>query len=262
MCRMRATVWLAAVVVAGATLSGCVPKNSPSASGSAAPSASPSSAPSPAVSASPSALPSRSPESAPAKPKITKKALAYFFKIAMGSEYGDTGDNVVAKSGKPIVTVRTDGTLTSTDKSCLAKVVSDFNALTKTTDLKLTTSSSADSVIHFAPVSRFKSLNPDYVSGNDGFFTVRWYEHEISTANILIRTSGIDQTDRCHLIREELTQSMGLMRTPTTIRTASSTADSPRRRGTRPWTSSSSPCSTAAPCTPATARPRSPRRFR
>ena len=49
--------------------------------------------------------------------------------------------------------------------------------------------------------------------GNDGFFQVDWTgTHTIRNANVLIRTTGITDRIRCHLIREELTQSMGLMR--------------------------------------------------
>jgi hypothetical protein len=52
-------------------------------------------------------------------------------------------------------------------------VISDFNALTATTDLRLTQAPSADITIHFAPVSRFRALEPAYVRGNDGFAHAR-----------------------------------------------------------------------------------------
>jgi len=50
------------------------------------------------------------------------------------------------------------------------------------------------------------------VSGNDGFFATNWHNHVITDATVLVRTSGIAGPVRCHIIREELAQSMGLMR--------------------------------------------------
>ncbi|MGA5303843.1 DUF2927 domain-containing protein [Nucisporomicrobium flavum] len=161
---------------------------------------------------SPSTTPSAADEPKTAKPKIDKAALTYFFKIALGAEYGDN-IRVVTRWMKPVVTVRVAGKPSAADRDCLGRVVSDFNKLTATTDLKLTTSATADIRVHFAPVSRFASLEPNYVPNNDGFFHVDWSAgYVITNANILIRTTGITSRIRCHLIREELTQSTGLMR--------------------------------------------------
>ncbi|MCM0678684.1 DUF2927 domain-containing protein [Micromonospora phytophila] len=164
-----------------------------------------------ATAASAAASPSVEPSPTPARPRVSKKALNYFFKIALGAEYG--GDRIVVKWTKPVVTVRTDGTVSSASQKCLRKVISDFNALTATTDLKLTRDSAADVTIHFAPVARFPSLSPKYVPGNDGFFYA-WFngEHRISSATVLVRTTGISDTLRCDHIRKALTRSTGLMR--------------------------------------------------
>jgi hypothetical protein len=65
--------------------------------------------------------------------------------------------------------------------------------------------------IHFVPESSFTSVDPQYVPVNLGFFRVWWDSQEvINRARILISTQGLNQTERSHLIREELTQSMGL----------------------------------------------------
>ncbi|UQU63364.1 DUF2927 domain-containing protein [Couchioplanes caeruleus] len=160
---------------------------------------------------SPSTTPTADKPKTP-KPKIDRAALNYFFKIALGAEYGDD-IHVVTRWMKPVVTVRVAGKPSAADRDCLGRVVSDFNRLTATTDLKLTTSATADIRVHFAPVSRFKSLEPNYVPDNDGFFHVDWSAgYIITNANVLIRTTGISPRIRCHLIREELTQSTGLMR--------------------------------------------------
>jgi hypothetical protein len=172
---------------------------------------------SPAASATQPTTPTSSPAPAkpapspsPAKPKISKAGLDYFFAIALGAEYGDKL-SVVTRWTEPQVTVRVHGSARKS-RSCLNKVISDFNALTRTTDLKLTTSP-ADIELYFAPLSRFRSIEPAYVSGNDGFFSMHYSDaYAITSANVLIRSSGIGAGIRCHLIREELTQTMGLAR--------------------------------------------------
>ncbi|MFI7600174.1 DUF2927 domain-containing protein [Actinoplanes sp. NPDC049681] len=149
---------------------------------------------------------------APPKPRVSKATLAYFFKIALGAEYGDDV-KVVIKWSQPVVTVRLEGKPDAPARTCLQRVVADFNELSATTRLRLTTDSTADIRMYFGPVSRFRSVEPSYVPGNDGFFTVAWRgDHTISNGTVLIRTTGIGDRVRCHLIREELTQSMGLMR--------------------------------------------------
>ncbi|BCJ49664.1 hypothetical protein Asp14428_11390 [Actinoplanes sp. NBRC 14428] len=169
----------------------------------------------PTVAASAPASPSGTPSAVPpavARPKVSRAALAYFFKIALGAEYGDEL-SVVVRWTKPVVTVRTDGTVSAASRDCLERVVADFNALSATTKLRLTGGGTADIRMFFGPVSRFRAVEPAYVRDNDGFFSVKWAgDHAITAGTVLIRTTGIGATVRCHLIREELTQSMGLMR--------------------------------------------------
>ncbi|MGD9146964.1 MAG: DUF2927 domain-containing protein, partial [Anaerolineae bacterium] len=65
----------------------------------------------------------------------------------------------------------------------------------------------------FAPEAEFSKLDPNYQPTNYGFFWVNWdSKGEIYRARILISTDKVGQEERSHLIREELTQSLGLMR--------------------------------------------------
>jgi len=51
------------------------------------------------------------------------------------------------------------------------------------------------------------------VQGNMGYFSVRWNEiGVIYYGNILIASERLSQQERSHLIREELTQSLGIMK--------------------------------------------------
>ena len=66
--------------------------------------------------------------------------------------------------------------------------------------------------IHFAPEGRFASIEPHYVPTNYGFFWTNWNaDGEIYWSRVLISTTGVTEQERAHLIREELTQSLGLM---------------------------------------------------
>lgn len=165
---------------------------------------------SPAVASPVPELPA-TPSPSATKPVISKAGLSYFFTVALGAEYGSTA-RFVARWTKPVVTVRLHGKVDTRSRGCLNKVVADFNALTATTDLRLTTDP-ADIEVHIAPVSRFRSLVKSYVRGNDGYVSTRWSTAgTIVRATVLIRSSGISDRTRCHLIREELTQGMGLLR--------------------------------------------------
>lgn len=164
----------------------------------------------PAAPAVASAAPSKAAFPAPSKPKISKAGLAYFFAIALGTEFG-SAVKVVTMWDKREVTVRVHGGAAQS-RSCLSKVISDFNAITEMTDLNLTTTA-ADIELYFAPVSKFRSIEPRYVAGNDEFFYMNWADtYAITGATVLIRSAGIRENVRCHLIREELTQAMGLAR--------------------------------------------------
>jgi hypothetical protein len=202
MCKRSSRSLLATLgVCLGAIGCGSPADDVPNAAGS--PTAVTAPAPSAATSATPSAISSPT----PVKPEISKAGLAYFFAVALGTEFGDDA-GVVTMWNKPEVSVRVHGG-NAASRNCLDKVVSDFNSITETTDMKLT-SGAADVELHFAPVSKFDSIEPNYVPGNDGFFYFYWSDQKaITDATVLISSSGIAENVRCHLIREELTQAMG-----------------------------------------------------
>ena len=164
----------------------------------------------PAPSPSPAAV-SVTPPPAPPRPTVSKDGLRHFLQVALGTEYGDRL-TVISKWSRPVVTVGVHGSVGKPSRTCLSRVIADFNALTATTDLRLTTAD-ADIEMHFAPVTEFRSLDPHYVPGNNGFVYVFWdASHAMTSGTVLIRTSGISDRIRCHLIREELTKGMGFLR--------------------------------------------------
>ena len=94
----------------------------------------------------------------------------------------------------------------------LSQVIPELNELVGGLKLELV-QDSANIDIHFEPESRFPSILPDYVRGNTGFFWTWWRGSEVYKATVLIASDlAVPQQARSHLIREELTQVLGLMR--------------------------------------------------
>lgn len=138
------------------------------------------------------------------------EAKSYFFKIAFGAEYGSAPPGVNKWTND--VKIKVHGKPTSADIDTLELVVSELNDLQSEITLNIV-KRDANVDIHFAPESKFRSIEPYYVPVNMGFFSVRGDETgAIEHARILIASAGITQKERSHLIREELTQSLGLMK--------------------------------------------------
>jgi hypothetical protein len=139
-----------------------------------------------------------------------EKEINYFKEISLGSEYGDAG-SLIIKWPEQIVRIKIFGIPDEKAMNCLNSVIKDFNDISETTKLELSCDEIGDIDIHFIPYSEFSKIEPKYVSGNMGFFT--WdntRDCRIYHGRILIDNQTIDSTFRCHLIREELTQSLGL----------------------------------------------------
>ncbi|MCK4233937.1 DUF2927 domain-containing protein [candidate division WOR-3 bacterium] len=128
--------------------------------------------------------------------------------IALGVEYGSS--NRISKwSGT--IHVKIKGTPTDEDISFLNSLMKELNKLTKNKINFKITEKEPDMTIWFVPVDEMQKYEPNYVPNNWGFFYIWWNDsHEIYRANILIGTDKPDQKRRNHIIREEVTQSLGL----------------------------------------------------
>lgn len=143
---------------------------------------------------------------------FSQAQIDYFMEIAMGAEYNQenspklhkwTGSIRVQPLGKP----------TAEDLRTLRTVISEINTLTSGKIQMQLVNRDPNIPIHFIPESQFRLVEPAYVPRNFGFFVTRWNNQGIIyRANVLITTTGVTQKERSHLIREELTQSLGLMR--------------------------------------------------
>ncbi|MGF1498874.1 MAG: DUF2927 domain-containing protein [Elainellaceae cyanobacterium] len=144
--------------------------------------------------------------------------INYFLEVALGSEFGGASQRI--RKWRDDIYIRVNGTPTSEDRQTLNGIVSDLNRILDQSDpnsLNVTVLPPGDRRqanidIHFAPHTQFRQIEPNYQPGNLGFAWVRWQNDEIYTSRILISTIDVNQRERSHLIREELTQSLGLLR--------------------------------------------------
>lgn len=65
--------------------------------------------------------------------------------------------------------------------------------------------------VRFVPQEEFSKYIPGYVEGNIGFFCLHWNGDGACTGATALIASNVSQAERVHAIREEITQSLGLM---------------------------------------------------
>jgi len=165
-----------------------------------------------------------------------QEVIAYFEEIALGFEYGKANE-VVYKYSKDPVKIQITGMPDSESRACLNTVITDFNAISEYTKLSLTNDNSYKIQIIFSPNSEFprKCGTP----GSRGCFFLKINPSmpgELQSGLIEIDTNNsIKSTFRCHVLREELTQSLGL---PKDSRDDSPYEDSIFHHHNGPWTTS------------------------
>jgi hypothetical protein len=137
------------------------------------------------------------------------EAIDYFAEIAFGAEYGSSTPRVRRWGDGP--TVHLNGTPTDEDLATLSDVVSDINALTTTVDMSVV-EADASVEVHFVREDQFAQILSSYVPGNVGFFSVWWDSSQRINRAVVLISIEVDQVARNHIIREEVTQILGLMR--------------------------------------------------
>jgi hypothetical protein len=143
-------------------------------------------------------------------PRFTAEQISYFLDVAMGAEFSAAPARIHKWRGD--VRIQYLGNPTETDLDTLRAVIAEVNQLTQG-EINLSLVNETPNVtVRFVPESQFSNYEPNYQSTNYGFFWTWWNNHVINQANILIATDSlITSQERSHLIREELTQSLGLM---------------------------------------------------
>lgn len=142
--------------------------------------------------------------------KYTQAQIDYFVEVALGSEFGDSRTTV--KKWDKDVRIKVVGSPTQQDVKTLRTVINEINSITNGVHLQLN-SQNPNVTLYFVAESNFRKYESNYSPTNLGFFWDLWKGNNIIyNSKILISTDGVTQTERSHLIREELTQSLGLMK--------------------------------------------------
>ncbi len=136
-------------------------------------------------------------------------SLSYFRDVAFGAEYGSLSRVVRKWAGDLLIEI--DGSPTPEDLITIEAVMSDLRSVMPGRRVSVV-SEGANLKVHFAPESEFSLIDPNYQPTNFGFFWVWWgTDQRLVRSQILISSTGITQDARSHLVREEITQSLGLM---------------------------------------------------
>ena len=141
---------------------------------------------------------------------FTQEEIDYFTEIALGAEFGD--EVPVIKKWRNNLRIKIIGEPTELDVQTINDIVNDLNEIIDGIKVKIV-DKKENVTITFSPESDFAKIDPNYVPTNYGFFWALWHDDNfiIYDASILISSADITQKERSHLIREELTQSLGLM---------------------------------------------------
>ena len=136
-------------------------------------------------------------------------ALDYFRVIAGSSEFG--GSEGVLHRWTADLRIAVFGDPTAADRGALAEVIDDLNEIIDTVDVAVV-DSDPNIEMHFVPVDEFAAIEPGYVEGNMGYVYIWWDgQGAVYSGRVLISTTGLTPDERAHLIREELTQGLGLL---------------------------------------------------
>ena len=157
----------------------------------------------------------------------TEEQINYFLEVALNSEYGDSEPTI--KKWDKDINITVFGSPTPEDLRTLQGVIDELNTLVSGIRLQLHSTnnsinqlpfhrnshdrnSNSNLEIYFVPESEFATYEPNYQPVNYGFFWNWWNaQYVIHRSRVLISTVGVTQQERSHLVREELTQSLGLM---------------------------------------------------
>jgi Protein of unknown function (DUF2927) len=139
----------------------------------------------------------------------------YFNEIAFGSEFGSS--EVFCKKWVDDVDIYVSGEIPQYLNDELINILEELNELIKSVELRIVYSKEqANYIIFFGPGEKYAEIEPaaePYVEDNWGLFWVYWSSNnEIYRGSMYVDTERTMSKDaQKHLLREELTQSLGLM---------------------------------------------------
>mgnify|MGYP000627734607 CR=1 FL=1 len=141
---------------------------------------------------------------------LNMNEMDYFLDVALASEHGNNESVIKKWTQDPVIRIL--GDVSSEDLDTINGIIADLNAiLPSSVQIRTTTGDDYNAAIMITPKDTFNDYSPIYVEGANGFVCV-WKNHnsEITSAQILI-ASELSGDKRKHVIREELTQSLGIL---------------------------------------------------
>jgi|GEM_PF-6902622 len=137
----------------------------------------------------------------------TNEALSYLEEVALsGFEFG-SAPHVVYKWTHDI-DVSISGSPSESDQAALRSIIADLNELVAPLKVRHV-ADGGDITIWYGDDSQFSKRLSGYTPGNRGYFQVKYgMDYSLYASSILISTE-VGAAARAHLVREELTQSLG-----------------------------------------------------
>jgi hypothetical protein len=144
------------------------------------------------------------------------EAAQYLLEIGFGTELGSS-PRVIRKWDQPVKIFMVDTTLSELHQE-LRLIVSELNTLIDAVELSLTSKKSEANIIVYCGDAdtfgnQYEPSSKPYLSANQGLFWLYWNtSNYITKASVfvdIVRTQGLPCQK--HLLREELTQSLGIM---------------------------------------------------
>lgn len=146
--------------------------------------------------------------------RYSEDEIAYFKEIALQVEYG-SGSQLIHK-WKEELKIKVIGEPSTGDSAALETTMDELNGLCGNLHMRHAQEDEEANVeMYFIPHSEFLTKNyvaKSVLEDNWGLGIIWWNRFgEINRAVVLIATDQANSLERAHLIREELTQSLGLL---------------------------------------------------
>jgi hypothetical protein len=143
-----------------------------------------------------------------------RRVIDYFSEVALGFEFG--GGEEITRKWATEMKIFVGGTKTPDLVNELQKIIGEINALsTDGFQMKIVTDTlESNFYIFLGSSSRYATLFPSqagFVANNWGLFTVFWNpRNEFYQGHMYVDLLRADAVEEKHLLREELTQALGL----------------------------------------------------
>lgn len=136
--------------------------------------------------------------------------IDYFTEIAFGAEFEDPTPLLRRWRVGSGPLIRINGSPNAEDLEVVDSVVAEINRLAPVAIELVAESPTAE--MHFVPESEFDDILPQAPSGNVGLVWLYWDASQHLIQSVVLIATDIEQGHRNHIIREELTQMLGLLR--------------------------------------------------